>query len=291
MTYKMKVELDLLDERAQQLAHRIPAASKIYAVPRGGLFALALLQKFKSVRIVFDPAEADFILDDLVDSGATKQKYACYAKPFLTLIDKQEKDSGLRGVWLEFPWETEEPAGGEDNVRRILQIVGEDPNREGLLETPARYIKAMKHYCKGYTENPAAILKVFEDGAAGYDQMLVRKGVKVLSLCEHHIAPITGTATVAYIPSGKIVGLSKIDRLVECFARRLQVQERLTCQIADALMEHLQPLGCGVIINATHGCMEHRGIHASDSTTMTSALRGAFMDDPTVRAEFMALAK
>lgn len=179
----------------------------------------------------------------------------------------------------------------EDTVRELLVMVGEDPERGGLQETPARVVKAWKHWTKGYNESPADILKVFEDGAENVDQMVVVKDIPIYSHCEHHLAPIFGTATIAYIPNGKIVGLSKLSRLADCFARRLQVQERLTNQIADSLQEHLNPIGVGVYIKARHMCMESRGICQQGHHTITTALRGAIKTDPASRAEFLAAAR
>lgn len=160
--------------------------------------------------------------------------------------------------------------------------------REGLQDTPERMAKAWAFWTRGYREDPAAILKVFGDGAQDYDEMVLVKDIPLYSKCEHHLADIFGTACVAYIPNGKIVGLSKLSRLVDCFARRLQVQERLTVQVADALTEHLQPLGVGVLIRARHMCMESRGICQQGHQTVTTALRGAMRDDPRTRAEFLA---
>lgn len=179
----------------------------------------------------------------------------------------------------------------EEIVKELLSMVGEDPERGGLKETPARVVKAWKHWTKGYDINPADILKEFEDGAQDVDQMVIVKDIPIYSHCEHHLAPIFGTATIAYIPNGKIVGLSKLSRLADCFARRLQVQERLTNQIADALQEHLNPIGVGVYIKARHMCMESRGICQQGHHTITSALRGAIKNDPASRAEFLAAAR
>lgn len=179
-----------------------------------------------------------------------------------------------------------------DVIRDLLQvIIGEDKHRGGLLETPARAVKAWREWTRGYLQDPASILKVFEDGAEGCDEMVVVHHIPVYSHCEHHLAPIFGEATVAYIPDGKIVGLSKLPRLVDIFARRLQVQERLTNQVADAIMEHLQPRGCGVVVKARHMCMESRGIKQAGGYTTTSALRGVFKDDPAARAEFLSITK
>lgn len=150
--------------------------------------------------------------------------------------------------------------------------------------------KAWKHWCSGYDVDIAKLLKVFEDGGEKYDQMVLVKDIPIYSKCEHHLADIFGTASIAYIPNGKIVGLSKISRLADAFARRLQVQERLTDQIADALHEHLQPLGVGVLIKARHMCMESRGICQQGHHTVTTALRGVIKTEPQTRAEFLQLA-
>lgn len=181
---------------------------------------------------------------------------------------------------------TYEETNIEPAIRTILGFVGET-EREGLKETPHRVAKAWKHWCSGYGVDIAALLKVFEDGADNYDQMVIVKDIPIYSKCEHHLADIFGTATIAYIPNGKIVGLSKLSRLADAFARRLQVQERLTSQIADALVEHLQPLGVGVVIKARHMCMESRGICQQGHHTVTTALRGVIKEQPETRAEFM----
>lgn len=172
----------------------------------------------------------------------------------------------------------------------LLAAFDPDADREGLAETPVRAAKAWQFWTSGYGQNPADILKTFEDGADGCDEMVVVQNIPVYSKCEHHLADIFGYATVAYIPDGRIVGLSKLNRLVDIFARRFQVQERMTNQIAEALMEHLRPHGCGVVIKARHMCMESRGVQHNSHTT-TSALRGVFREDATVRAEFLALGR
>jgi len=170
-------------------------------------------------------------------------------------------------------------------------IEGENMEREGLAETPARVAKAWKHWTSGYDIDIGKLLKTFEDGAEGCDQMVVRKNIPIYSKCEHHLADIFGTCTIAYIPNGRVLGLSKMDRLADAFARRLQVQERLTNQIADAMMEHLSPKGVGVFLNCRHMCVESRGVQNQDSATITSALRGLFLTDAMVRSEFLALAR
>lgn len=160
--------------------------------------------------------------------------------------------------------------------------------RPGLLETPQRFADAWAFFTKGYEENPADVLKTFEDGAEGYDEMVVVSKIPVFSLCEHHALPFFGHAHIGYIPDGRVLGLSKFGRLVEVFARRLQVQERMTVQIADALEEHLKPKGVGVILECRHLCMEMRGIRTAGSVAITNVLRGA-MEQGKVREEFLAL--
>ncbi|MGH8808045.1 MAG: GTP cyclohydrolase I FolE [Noviherbaspirillum sp.] len=177
----------------------------------------------------------------------------------------------------------------EKDWRRLLHHLGEDPERQGLADTPQRVDKAWKHWTSGYHQNPADILKVFEDGAEQYNELIVVRGIPVYSHCEHHLAPFFGAATVGYTPKGRIVGLSKMTRLVDCFAKRLQVQERLTIQIAEALMEHVQPLSVGVVIRCRHMCMESRGIRTPGQETVTSALLGEMRNNLALRTEFLAL--
>lgn len=272
----------------------LPAATKAYAIPRGGIpAAYAIARHHEKLRLVDSPEEADLFIDDIIDSGATMERWCDKypGKPFFALIDKTRPNSEFFGCWVVFPWEETAEGGIEDNIRRLLQFIGEDPNRGGLQETPHRVVKAWSHWCGGYHKDPADILKVFEDGAEKCDEMVIVKDIPIYSKCEHHLADIFGTATIAYIPNGKIVGLSKLSRLADMYARRLQVQERLTNQIADALEEHLQPKGIGVIIRARHMCMESRGICQQGHHTITCALRGVLKDKPEARAEFMELAK
>jgi GTP cyclohydrolase I len=179
----------------------------------------------------------------------------------------------------------------ENDWRRFLKSLGEDPDRPGLIETPARVTKAWKHWSSGYSQNPADVLKAFEDGAEEYNELIVVRNIPVYSHCEHHLAPFFGKATVGYMPDGKIVGLSKLTRLVECFAKRLQVQERLTIQVANALMEHLQPKAIGVVIRCRHLCMESRGIKTAGEETVTSAMLGELQPNLAMRTEFLHLAR
>ncbi|HEX6643817.1 MAG TPA: GTP cyclohydrolase I FolE [Gemmatimonadales bacterium] len=174
-------------------------------------------------------------------------------------------------------------------MRTILEEIGEDPEREGLRRTPERVEAALRWLTRGYGLSPADAVgnAVFEES---HQSMIMVRDVELYSMCEHHMLPFFGRAHVAYIPDGKIVGLSKLPRIVEVFARRLQVQERLTDQIADAVMEILNPQGVGVVIEASHLCMMMRGVEKQNSRTVTSALRGVFRDDPKTRDEFLRLA-
>jgi GTP cyclohydrolase I len=175
-------------------------------------------------------------------------------------------------------------------ITDLLSFIGEDITREGLQETPLRVLKAWKEKCSGYEIDIPSIFKVFEDGAQNYDEMIIVDNIPLVSVCEHHMENIVGVAHIAYVPNGKIVGLSKFVRLVEAYSRRLQVQERLTNQIATAIEENLQPKGVGVIIKASHGCMEVRGVRSHGVNTTTSAMRGVFIEkDNNARLEFLNL--
>jgi len=177
----------------------------------------------------------------------------------------------------------------QELYRELLSRFNEDPDRDGLLSTPARVEKAMNFLTKGYTQNPTQILRgaLFD---VDYDEMVIVKDVEMYSLCEHHMLPFFGRVHVAYIPNGKVIGLSKIPRLIEVFSRRLQVQERVTRQIADAIQEAIEPRGVGVVIEARHMCMMMRGVEKQQSTTVTSAMVGCFREQQT-RAEFLSLVR
>lgn len=172
-------------------------------------------------------------------------------------------------------------------VKELLRQLDPEPNRPGLRETPHRLARALEFWTQGYNQDAQTILKEFEDGAENYDEVVFQGGIPLYSLCEHHVAPFFGVAHIGYIPKGKIVGLSKLARVAEVFARRLQVQERLTRQICDALTEHLQPQAVGVVLRCRHLCMESRGVRVTGTITYTSALHGAFKTEPDARDEFM----
>ena len=268
------------------LSLRVTCKGKaVYGVPRGGAIVAGMMAHHATdgLVVVSDPSQADVIVDDIIDSGATRDRFP--GKPFIALVDKTDPDKNLG--WLVFPWEGSGQEDIEDTVRRWLEYIGEEPNREGLLETPARVVRSWKELYAGYDQDPATVLKVFEDGAC--DEMVILRNIDFYSTCEHHLLPFFGKCHIGYIPQKKIVGLSKLARLVEVFARRLQVQENLTQQIAHALQEHLSPLGVIVVMEGRHLCMCARGVEKINGIMTTSALQGAFKENPETRAEFYSL--
>jgi GTP cyclohydrolase I len=273
---KTNITWEQVYHRLEETIKELPKGTKYYGVPRGGQIVAGM-----TGAAVDTIEEADVIIDDLIDSGATEERYKKYKKPFLALIDKRIE---LQGEWLVFPWEeqegdTEETV--EDNVRRLLQYFGEDSTREGLLETPKRFIK----FFKEFLNPPKWNCTTFE--GEGYDEMIVQTNIPFHSLCEHHIAPFFGTGTIAYIPNKRIVGLSKLARTLETYARRLQNQERITMQVADFLWKELEPRGVAVQLSAKHMCMEMRGVKKHDTYTTTTKLIGIFKTDSSARQEFL----
>ncbi len=265
-----------------------PNLSGVYGIPRGGVPVAVRVASLLDLPLMDVPDRNTLVVDDLVDSGATLARYeglptdALYRKPHSPSL---APGATLVDGWIEFPWEAE--SGPEDAVTRLIQWVGDNPNRNGLLDTPARVTRALRELLSGYEQDAGTHLSVTFDDSC--DQMVVVSGIKFTSMCEHHMLPFTGTATVGYLPDQRVVGLSKLARAVDVFARRLQVQERMTEQIADAIHDHLQPQGCGVVVTAHHSCMGLRGALKPDALMTTSALRGKFLD-PTVRAEFLGFA-
>ncbi len=188
------------------------------------------------------------------------------------------------------PEQTMNPDPLEEAVRAMLRELGEDTGREGLLKTPERVAKSLRFLTSGYHQEAG---KVLNDAvySVAYDEMVIVKDIEIFSLCEHHLLPFFGRCHVAYIPTQKVIGLSKIPRLVDVFARRLQIQERLTNQIAETIMEAIKPQGVGLIIEAKHLCMIMRGVEKQNSVAVTSAMLGAFRDDEQTRAEFLRLVR
>ena len=282
-----------VEQRAIDLAQRIhefwgdSVSVKAMAIPRGGIPAAYMVKSvYPGVMLITDdPDEADIFIDDIIDSGKTRDKWINdYGIGFYALVDKPTE--GITD-WIVFPWEGTDTGSGEDIVIRLLQYIGEDVKRGGLIETPRRFLKAWDFWTEGYKEDPAECFTQFEDGAKGCDEMITLDGIWFYSHCEHHLAPFFGQIRIAYIPDKKIAGLSKFVRLVEIFARRLQVQERLTNQIADAIQKYLAPVGCAVQIKARHLCMESRGVQKPGVETTTTSLRGEMKTEPSAKAEFL----
>jgi GTP cyclohydrolase I len=177
----------------------------------------------------------------------------------------------------------------EDAVRTLLRWAGDDPKREGLLDTPARVARAWEEWFGGYNEDPMEYLKRTFEEVEGYDEMVVLKNIRFESHCEHHLAPIIGKAHVGYLPKNRVVGISKLARVVDTFAKRLQVQEKMTAQIASCIQEVLQPQGVAIVIEGAHQCMTTRGVHKHGVTMVTSQMLGSFRNDPMTRKEFMSV--
>ena len=257
---------------------------RVYGVPRGGMICSGFLRKAVNV---YRPEDADVILDDVIDSGKTRDEYKIRFpdKPFVALFDKTKGDKDIG--WLIFPWEKDDEGSIDDATIRLLQFIGEDPSREGLRETPRRVARAWRTLTRGYRQNPEHFMTTFVEGAC--DEMVILRDIELYSICEHHLMPFFGKAHVAYIPDGKVIGISKLARLVDVFARRLQIQERIGDQVTEAIMKHLKPLGAACVIEAQHLCMMSRGIQKQHSSMITSSLRGVFREKSEARAELMGL--
>ena len=181
------------------------------------------------------------------------------------------------------------PKNVQEAVRTLIRWAGDDPDREGLLDTPARVARAWREYARGYAEDPARHLSRTFEEVGGYDEIVLLRDIPFQSHCEHHLAPIIGKAAIAYLPNDRVVGISKLARVLHGFARRLQVQERLTAQVADTIWEHLKPQGVAVVIEATHACMTARGVSTPDVMMTTSRMMGVFREDERSRREVLAL--
>lgn len=292
----MKIEWSDFDCRCANIAAEIAQLFqpydrlRIFGVPRGGCFVALkvvhyLEQRGFTAQLTRQANFADVIVDDLLDSGTTRQRYSQYKVSFMVAVDKQKERIS---EWVEFPWEANE-TGPEDAVVRLLQYIGEDPNREGLRKTPARVVRSYDELFGGYKQKVEDLMTVFEDGAC--QEMVVLKSVEMSSACEHHMLPFRGVAHVGYIPNKRVIGVSKLARLVDMFSRRLQIQERIGQQVTSALDEYLQPLGSACVIEAQHLCMACRGVMKQNSVMVTSSLTGEFLNKIEVRQEFMSLIK
>lgn len=265
----------------------------VWGVPRGGVVPAVLVAQALGVPLHdvmpdhYERAEC-LVVDDLVDSGRTAQRYS--DGPFDALFRKGTEGPALAtrvDGWVVFPWERgTEDAGPEDAVVRLLEFLGEDPTRDGLLDTPGRVLRALREMTAGYGEDPHEVLGTTFDVA--HDELVAVTGIEFVSMCEHHMLPFTGTASIGYLPGERIVGLSKLARIVDTFGRRLQVQERMTTQIAEAINEVLAPRGVAVVLAAQHSCMSCRGVRKR-STMVTSSMTGRFRENEALRAEFLSL--
>jgi GTP cyclohydrolase IA len=200
-----------------------------------------------------------------------------------------ESDGSVDGDLVQSPAKVEVPQEVQEAVRTLIRWAGDDPEREGLLDTPARVGRAWKEYARGYEEDPAQHLSRTFEEVGGYDEIVLLKDIPFQSHCEHHMAPIIGKASIAYLPSNRVVGISKLARVLHGFARRLQVQERLTAEVADCVWEHLRPQGVAVVIEASHACMTARGVRTPGVMMTTSRMMGVFREDERSRREVLAL--
>ncbi len=272
------------------LAEKLKGAkfADIYAIPRGGVSVGLLLLEFLGKPLTTNPSRHTLIVDDLVDSGKTMSRFKTRKKAVLYVKPHSPKPKywieEIDG-WIDFFYEKKE-VDMSDTVIRTLEFIGEDPTREGLLKTPERVVRSWEKLYGGYGKDPKSIMTVFEDGAC--DEMVILRDIEFFSTCEHHMLPFFGKISIGYIPRGKVVGVSKLARLVEIFARRLQVQERLVGEIADTLMALLEPAGVMVIAEAKHLCMVARGVEKQNSIMTTSAIRGEFAK-VEARNEFLTL--
>ena len=282
----------------EALAEKIKTAAKtysgIYGVPRGGTYPAAMLAQITGFKQVFSPAEisdSTLIVDDLIDSGATLAAYpndkaVVYCKPGMeSSVTYYGSTTG--NEWLVFP--DESGAGIEENLKRTLEYIGEDTTREGLIETPKRMRRAYDEIFAGYKTDPKDLIKTFSQGTCR--EMVILKNCEFFSTCEHHFFPFFGHISVGYIPNDKVIGVSKLARLVDCYAKRMQIQERMTSQIADFLEQELGAKGVYVVCEGVHFCMTSRGIRKQDASMVTSAIRGVFQEDAQARNEFLALVK
>jgi GTP cyclohydrolase IA len=259
----------------------------VYGVPKGGMIITSFLKK---AQVTHSPEEANIILDDLIDSGRTKEIYKTRFPniPFFALFDKRKE---YQNQWLVMPWEADHPGEQTDsiqqNIVRQLQYIGEDPNREGLKETPNRIVRSWKEIFAGYNQDPSDLLTTFSTD--GCDQIVLLKDIEMFSMCEHHLLPFWGKAHIAYIPGDRVIGISKLARVLDVYARRAQIQERIGEQVTMALMKYLQPQGAACVIEAVHLCMRMRGVSKQGSTMVTSSMKGVFFTQAKARQELLEL--
>lgn len=285
-----------LEELVAKLAVKIDKTKvrNIYGIPRGGYAIAILLGSMLEKPIIVskeDILKDTLIVDDLIDSGKTLSEYPNNQKAVLFVKHGKtnQVDYYVKEVndWVKFPDEPQEEV--QEHITRVMQYIGEDVSREGLLETPKRVQNAIDEIFSGYNQDPDTLMKVFKDGSC--QEMVILKNCEFYSTCEHHMFPFFGHISIGYIPNGKVIGISKLARLVDCFAKRMQIQERMTSQIADTIVEKLNPLGVIVICEGVHFCMRSRGVKKQDASMITSAVRGIFKEDSKARQEFLSLIK
>lgn len=295
MSELIDITIEEVERRAKEVADKYKdrVFKYVYGVPRGGITPAAIVATCLNIPLTTTPhPDNTLVIDELVDNGTTLSKYQDegYITDALYMKSHSPKhlapNAELKDGWLVFPWEKGNEIGPETAVQRLLEWIGEDPTREGLIDTPKRVTKALREMTEGYREDPKKILGVTFDVA--FDQMVTLKDIPFVSLCEHHMLPFEGTACVAYIPQGRVVGLSKLARVVDTFAKRLQVQERLTQEIAEAIQTHVGGLGVGVIVKSRHTCMCYRGIK-KNGVMVTSVTLGLMREDARARMEFLSL--
>ena len=270
----------------------------VYGIPRGGQYPAAMLAQDMGKRLIFSPFDIDcqtLIVDDLCDSGATIEKFSKdhpYSKFAVVYLKEGGKDypwlshgTTIDGDWLVFP--DEHDGGIEENAKRILQYIGEDVTREGLIETPKRMHRAWDEIFAGYKIDPHDLVKTFVQGTC--KEMVILKNAEFYSTCEHHFFPFFGHCSIGYIPNKKVIGVSKLARLLDCYSKRMQIQERMTTQIADFLEQELEARGVYVVCEGVHFCMTSRGVKKQDASMVTSAIRGEFVQNAAMRAEFLSL--
>ena len=292
---KTNLSWEEVSDRAERivsiiLKNKLPQPLKLYGVPRGGIPAALLASQifaWHKVRSVLTEtcSDCDLVIDDIIDTGKTRDKYE--DEFFYALVDKtteQDKDIG----WVVFPWERmgNEGEGPTENVRRLIEFIGEDPKREGLKNTPERVIKSYQKLYGGYQQKLEDFDTTFKSDC---DQMVLLKDIEFYSTCEHHMLPFYGKAHIAYIPNEKIIGISKLARILEMFARRLQIQERLCDEVTQAIERLIKPLGAACILEAQHFCMTSRGVEKQNSIMTTSSLTGVLRTDARARSEFMSM--
>jgi len=301
---KTNLSWEEIDERAEQLALTISKTKRrlplyIYPVPRGGIpAALIVRNKLENLNhpsiLVEKFANSNLIIDDIINSGKTRNQFCDEIEDennFFALINKQtpqDKDIG----WVIFPWERMnnegEGQGPVENIRRLLEYIGEDPERDGLKETPERVLNSYEKLYEGYSQNADDLVKVFNQKC---DEIILLKNIEFYSTCEHHMLPFFGKAHIAYIPQNKVIGISKLARILEMFSRRLQIQERICNQVTETIKRILNPQGCACILEAQHFCMTSRGVEKQHSIVVTSSLKGVFLEKSTARAELMSMVK